>query len=168
MKRSVNRISCPRASESGLLPGWIVVVDVNGSAVAELEDTRRHHLVTRLDAGDDRDLIAATATELDELLAHAPKRLTVRILQVGHDEHRITERRVADGGAGQRDDRTASSHRQFRLDEHAGAQRSVRIGERRLHLNIARGFVHASSRSRSRVRCIQGFQRRQRRSLRRQ
>ena len=49
-----------------------------------------------LHAGDDRDLVAARATELHELLPHAFIGLPVLILEVGHDEHRVAVRCVAD------------------------------------------------------------------------
>src|SRR5437773_7565479 len=93
-------------------------------------------------AGDNRHLIATAAAELDELLAHASIRTAVWIFKVGDDEYRITVRRVADRGSRQCDDRTARSRRELRLDEHAGTQRAVRIGERRLYLTVASGFAH--------------------------
>ena len=94
-----------------IVAGLHLVVDENGRAVAQLEDARGHDLVARLDARDDRDLIAARAPELDELLAHAAVGLTVRVLEIGHDEDRIAVRRVADGGRRQRDDRAAGAQR---------------------------------------------------------
>ena len=46
------------------------VVDEDGGAVAQLEHPGAHHLVTRLDACEHRDLIAARLAELDEALAY--------------------------------------------------------------------------------------------------
>src|SRR5436305_8751482 len=101
MKRSVNFIALfPLAvlrPRRRAVRGLDLVVDLDGGAVAELEDSRGDHLFAGLDTGDDRHLIAARAAELHELLAHV-----VRLAGGALDhEDRITVRGVAARGGGE-------------------------------------------------------------------
>src|SRR5207247_1948001 len=103
------------------------VVDEDGRAVPELEDTGGDDFVPGPDAGDDRDLVAARGAERDDLLAHTAVGLTICILEVGDDKDRIAVRRVADGRGRHRHDRTTGALGHFRLNEHSGPQPAVRI-----------------------------------------
>src|SRR5580692_7330057 len=74
------------------------VVNLNGCGVAEPEDSGADDFVARIHPGRDRDLIAAAALDLDDLLAHPAIGLTgLLILNVGHDVHGITVGRIVDG-----------------------------------------------------------------------
>src|SRR2546428_9673086 len=94
--RSVRRILTILRLRSRFVTWLNLIVDENGRTVAKLEHTRTDGLFARLEAGQDRDLIAARGTELDKLLAHAAIGLTIRVLEVCDNEHRIAVRRVAD------------------------------------------------------------------------
>src|SRR5204862_7638081 len=72
--------------------GLSLVVDEYCRAIPQLEDSRTDDLLTWLDAGDDRNLIAARSSEFDELLPHASIALAFRVRQVRNDEHRIAIR----------------------------------------------------------------------------
>src|SRR5262249_21316224 len=74
-KRSVIFISVVLRLWRRIVAGLHLVVDCNGSAVAQLEHAGGHDLVAGLDAGDDSDLVAAGAVNFHELLAHAAIRL---------------------------------------------------------------------------------------------
>src|ERR1700687_246007 len=89
MKRSVNFI-CEMSSSFGPggsavfglrrggISGLRRVVHLDRGPVAELEYSRGHDLLARLDARHDRDLVSASRSELDELLAHALVGLALR------------------------------------------------------------------------------------------
>src|SRR5262245_60648480 len=86
--RSVSRILTILRLRSRFV-GWLnLVVDQNGRAVAELENSGGDDLLVWFDTGENRDLIATRCAEFDKLLAHAAIRLTLRILHLFDDENR--------------------------------------------------------------------------------
>src|SRR5918992_3061662 len=92
-KRSVNRIGCSsvvfRAGRR-IVARLHRVVDEDRGPVPQLEHAGGHHLVARIDAREDRHLVAARRAGLDELLPHAAIRLAVFALHLGDDEDRIS------------------------------------------------------------------------------
>ena len=85
--------------------------------------------------------IAARASQLHDLLAHAAVALAVRVLQIADDEHGIAIRRVIDRRGGEGDDGLTGAEMQPRLDEHPRAQHAAGIRQRCLHLDVARRLV---------------------------
>src|ERR1700675_997568 len=91
----------PRSAIFGLR-AWTIfrlnrVVHLDGSTVAEPEDTRTHNLVSWVKAGCDGNLIASRALHLHYLLAHSQIRLSLCILHLTNDVHRVAVRRIVDG-----------------------------------------------------------------------
>src|SRR4029077_6391163 len=80
MNKSVNFMLCPRLAIRRFR-SWIVlrlnlIVDCDGSAIAQLEHARGHHLVPRIYAGYNRHLVTAGPVYFYKLLPHAPIRLS--------------------------------------------------------------------------------------------
>ena len=71
-----------RRVRSGAVAGLDGVVDLDGGIGAEFENARGHDLFAGLDSGEDGDLIAAGAAELDELLSDAEVALAVLALHL--------------------------------------------------------------------------------------
>src|SRR6266508_190930 len=138
-KRSVNFTVDPSVIfrlGGRVVGGLDLVVDADGGAVPELEGAGGHDFLACLDARDHRDLVAAGAAQLDELLPHPAIALAARSLHVLHDEDRIAVGRVADRGRREGDDRAAGAQHDLRLDEHAGVQPAVHVAERGLDLDV--------------------------------
>src|SRR6266536_1466991 len=145
-KRSVNFMFAALLAVFGfrsrVVAGLRLVVDLDGGAVAELEDARGHDFLPLLEAGGDRDLVSARGAELDDLLAHAAIDLAVGLLQVRHDEDGVAVRRVVDRGGRERDDRLARRQKDPCVHEHAGLQLPLRVRERGLDLDVAGRLIH--------------------------
>src|SRR6266542_2693902 len=145
-KRSVNFMFAALLAVFGfrsrVVAGLRLVVDLDGGAVAELEDARGHDFLPLLEAGGDRDLVSARGAELDDLLTHAAIDLAVGLLQVRHDEDGVAVRRVVDRGGRERDDRLARRQKDLCVHEHAGLQLPLRVRERGLDLDVAGRLVH--------------------------
>src|SRR5207249_1242548 len=140
-KRSVRRILTLLRLRGRLVAGLDLVVNQNGYTVAQLEHTGTDDFFARLQARQDRDLIAARGPELHKLLAHAAVRLTVRIFEVFDDEYRISVGRVADRGGRQRHGRMARAQQNVRLNEHSGSQPPVWVGQCGLDLNVSSRLI---------------------------
>src|SRR5687768_3929427 len=137
MNKSVNRISAVLRLGRPAVRWLHLVVDLHGGAVAQLEDARRDDLLAGLDAAQHRNLIAAGAAKLDDLLTHSAIGPAFLALQVGDDEHGIAAGRVADRRRPQRYDRRRRPEQHLRLHEHARTQLARRVGERGLHGDVA-------------------------------
>src|SRR6266542_74864 len=145
-KRSVNFMFAALLAVFGfrsrVIAGLRLVVDLDGGAVAELEDPRGHDFLSLLEAGGDRDLITARGAELDDLLAHAAVDLAVGAFQVRDDEDGVAVRGVVDRGGRGRNDRLARREQDLGLHEHAGLQFPFRVRERGLDLDVAGRLAH--------------------------
>src|SRR5262249_29887376 len=89
MKRSVNFTSALLGLGRRVVGRLLGVVDLDGRAVAELEDPGRHDFLAGLQAGEDGDLVAAPHAELDEALRDAFVRVALLVLQALDDENRV-------------------------------------------------------------------------------
>src|SRR5262245_59889301 len=119
-----------------------LVVDMDRGAVAELEGPGGHDLLARLEAGEDRDLVAPAAAELHELLSHALVARPLRVLKVAHHVDGVAVGRIADRGGGKGEDCRRRPEDDLRLHEHPRAQLAPRVGERRLDLDVAGSGIH--------------------------
>src|SRR5438128_2812139 len=155
MKRSVSfmTVNGSRLPETG---NWLTILRIRFGIVARLDrvvhDHRRawteleragaHHFLARFDSGEHRDLIAAGAAELHELLPNAAIGLArLRILDVFDDEHGIAERRVADRRHGKCDRHGLAAAHELSIDEHSGPELARAVIERRLHADVSCRFV---------------------------
>src|SRR5512144_3262137 len=139
MNRSVNFMLAVLRLRCWIVGRLNLVLDRDGGAAAQLENTGRHDLLAGLHAVDDCNLVTARVAQLDELLANTLVGLAVRTLDLFHDEDRIAVGRVTDRGGGQRQHRLALAHDHPGLDEHARKQPAVVVQEGRLHVDVARG-----------------------------
>src|SRR5215831_20228800 len=122
--------------------GLNLVVDLYGGTVAQLEYAGSDDFVARIYAGNHTHLIAARSRQLDDLLAHAAVGIAFLVLQIGNDEDRIAVGSIVDSRGRQGYHRCALAKSERNLDKHSGAQLVLRIGQSRLHLYVASGFVH--------------------------
>src|SRR5581483_10591920 len=125
-----------------------LVVDLDGCAVTELEDTRRDNFIARIDAGENGYLISARTANLDELLPHAAIRLPLLVFHIGDDIHRIAIRGVTDSRSRQFDGGTAAAEVETHLDEHTRTQPVALVGQGRLDLHVASVLVNERVNSR--------------------
>src|SRR5215217_4854578 len=98
--RSVNFMTWVRLLIFGFGCGAVrrldFIVHLDGDPVPQLEHSRGHDFLARVQTRHDRDLIAARRSQLHNLLPNAAIRLPLRVLQVGEHEHRVAVRRVVD------------------------------------------------------------------------
>src|SRR5262245_48839245 len=141
MNRSVNFILAILWLGSRVVAGLRLVVDLDRRPVAELEDSRGDHFLSGLYSRQHRDLVAAARSDSDELLFDAAVAFAVGSLHVLDEEDRISVGGVVDRGSGQGDDRLARAQDHLCLDEHSGPEPGLRIGERRLNLDVAGRLV---------------------------
>src|SRR5580693_907061 len=154
--KSVNFMHAPRSSSRcapsvcstlfrvrfGAIVRFHSVVNLDRRGVTEPEDAGADNFIARIQSGGDRDLIAAAALDLDDLLAHAAIGLArLWILHVGHDVHRITVGSVVDGRCRQWNNAAWLAYRQLDLNVHAGTQLPARVLHRGLDLDVAGLFV---------------------------
>src|SRR5215469_3045223 len=118
------------------------VVNLDSSAVAQLEHARADDFLARVHPRSDRDLVATRGTNFYELLAHPAIAIALWAFQFSHDKNRITVRGVADCGCGQRNRRLAGTEGEVHLHEHTRTQFATRVGEGCLNLDVARGLVY--------------------------
>src|SRR5579871_219536 len=63
-----------------------VVVHQNRRSVPQLEDTRTDHFITRIQSGNDSDLIPSRSIDLYDLLSYSSIRPALLVRHVGQDK----------------------------------------------------------------------------------
>src|SRR5215472_5248466 len=79
---------------AGIVVRFYVVIDHHRRPITQLEHSRAHHFFPGIQTGYHRDLIAPRSFHLHNLLLHTAVGVTLRVLQVGDDIHRIPVRRI--------------------------------------------------------------------------
>src|ERR1700747_1967799 len=96
---------------SRVVVGLHRVVDHDRCPIAQLEHSRAHIFIARIQAGHNRPLIAARPFNSHHLLTHSSVAVPLRILHIADDENRISVGSVVNRRRGQRHHVTRTSHR---------------------------------------------------------
>src|SRR5947209_6285468 len=153
--RSVNFIGSLRVDSAVLRPRLALrglgsrtirrlylVIDLDCCAIAQLEHTRCNHLIPGIDAGDDSHLVATRGPYFYELLPHTAIRLSLFVFHVADDVYGVAVGSVTDRRSRQLDQRAGCPQVQIDLNEHAGMQLVLSVGQGGLHLYVTSVFVN--------------------------
>src|SRR5271163_4399141 len=105
-----------------IVAGLHAVVDLNGGAVPEPEDSRADNLVAGIDSRGDRNLIASAALDLYYLLFHSPICVAFGIFHLGYHIDGVAVRCVINRSCWQRDYIARLARGQLDLYVHSGAE----------------------------------------------
>src|SRR5579872_1492699 len=126
---------------SWAIAGLHLVVDLDWSSVTKSEHSGTDDLVAGFEAGGNCDLIATRTFDLDHLLTDTAVGMPLPIGHVGHDVNRVAVRGIVDGRRRKRHYLARRTQRQVDANKHSGPQLAARIGESRLHLDVARLLI---------------------------